>query len=219
MLSIAYKWLGEETVHCLTLPDFLGYRKYKATDDKPLIEAFLKVMNQADILIGHNGDNFDFKKFQARLLKYDLDPPKPLKMIDTLKAARRVAKFPSNKLDDLGNILGIGRKLPHTGKLLWFQCMAGEEKAWRLMKRYNKQDVVLLERVYLKLRPFIPNHPNVSLLTRKTHCCPFCQSERYKETGRYSYTRTRESPIYQCSECRHYFQGKSEPLAIKIHHR
>jgi hypothetical protein len=48
----------------------------------------------------------------------------------------------------LGHFLGIGRKLNHTGKALWLGCMSGDPKSWKKMRRYNQQDVRLLEAVY-----------------------------------------------------------------------
>ena len=214
ILSVAYKWLGEEKVHFLGLPDFHGFKKYKPHHEEKLITAFHKVMEQADFLCGHNADNFDFKKLNAAFLKYQLPPPKPVKMIDTLKAARRVAKFPSNKLDDLGNTLGIGRKLPHTGKHLWTACMNGERAAWKIMEAYNIQDVLLLEKVYLRLRPYM-THPNVNLTSRKLHACPKCGEQALTKRG-YNYSRTGEIQRFQCRECFAWSSDKAERMEVPI---
>src|ERR1051326_8563093 len=98
-------------------------------------------MKKADILCGHNADNFDYKKLNTTFIKYRLEPLDKKPTIDTLKALRRIAKFPSNKLDEICGVLGIGRKLPHTGKHLWTACMNGDRKAWKVMEAYNKHDV------------------------------------------------------------------------------
>lgn len=213
ILSVAYKWLGEDKVHCLSLPDFRGYKSDPQNDEK-LVEAFHKVMEEADYLIAHNGDNFDFKKLQSRFLKYGIPPPRPTKMIDTLKAARTVAKFASNKLDDLGKNLGIGRKLPHTGKHLWFGCMAGDKRSWHLMCRYNKQDVVLLERVYLKLRPFMKNHPRFNILMRHDGC-PRCGATDFWRRG-WHYTHTTQAQRLQCKNCQGWCLDKPERLDVHV---
>lgn len=165
-------------------------------------------------MCGHNADNFDYKKLNAAFLKYGLAPPKPVKMIDTLKAARRIAKFPSNKLDDLGHTLGLGRKLPHTGKHLWTACMNGDRKAWRKMGAYNIQDVVLLERVYLKLRPYIPNHPNLNLISRR-NACPKCGGKRFWKRG-WLYTKTMEKQRLQCTECGGWSVDRGERLSNNV---
>lgn len=150
MLSFAFKWKGGK-VRTYALPDYPRYNRDKQ-DDKDLVRDLWKLMNEADLIVAHNGDAFDIKKANARFIYHRLDPPSPYKTFDTLKAVRRVASFTSNKLDDLGRDLHLGRKIPHTGKNLWFDCMRGDLKAWKLMRKYNAQDVELLERLYLRIR-------------------------------------------------------------------
>lgn len=210
ILSIAYKWLDEDKVHVLALPDYKTYKKRK-NDDGELVEAFHKILETADIIIAHNGDGFDWKKLQARFIGNGLHPTKPLKMVDTLKAARRGFKFASNKLDDLGKTLGVGRKLPHTGKHLWFGCMDGDMKSWALMKKYNKQDVVLLEAVYKKLLPYIPNHPNRNIYTRET-ACPACGSFDIQHRG-FRHGLNWEAKAFYCHSCGKHSQGPREAIS------
>src|ERR1700719_3656227 len=118
MLSFAYKIAGEKKVHTRCLADYPGYKK-NTEDDKALVTDLWTIFDQADIQIGHNADKFDIKKSNARFLMHKLNPPSPYKTVDTLKIARRAFKLDSNKLDDLGYYLGLGRKLPHTGFHLW----------------------------------------------------------------------------------------------------
>jgi uncharacterized protein YprB with RNaseH-like and TPR domain len=118
MLSYAVKWVGSKKVETRGLIDYPSYKK-DMENDKQLVEDLWNVFNEADILIGHNGDAFDIRKANSRFLTHGLMPPAPYKTVDTLKIARRAFKFDSNKLDDLGRYLGLGRKLPHTGFNLW----------------------------------------------------------------------------------------------------
>ena len=215
ILSVAYKWLGESKVHFLGLPQFHGFKKYKPEHEEKLVTAFHKILEEADFICAHNGNGFDWKKLNSAFLKYHLPPPKPVKMIDTLKAARSIGKYPSNKLDDLGSSLGIGRKLPHTGKHLWTATMNGDRKAWKLMQAYNEQDVILLEKLYLRLRPFIPNHPNLNIVSRIPNACPKCSSTNLIRRG-YAYTRTSEAIKYCCRDCGGWSLGKSEKLASAV---
>lgn len=214
MLCFAYKWLGEKKVHLHKLPDFRGYRKDKKNDGK-LVAKLAEVLGQADIVVAHNGDRFDITMTNTRMLFHGLDPLPPLKTVDTCKEARRVLKLPSNKLDDIGEYYGVGRKLPHTGKDLWLGCQERDEKkSWRLMGRYNQQDVVLLEQVYLKMRPYI-RHPNVNVATRKQGACPKCGSNDLKKNGHW-YTPTSEIQKYQCGNCGTSSRGKPELLAQRV---
>lgn len=199
ILCFAYKWLGEKETHIISLPDFKEYKKSKK-NDKALVAKLWELFDQAEVIIAHNGDSFDIKKANARFISHNMEPPKPYRTIDTLKLARRYFKFDSNKLDALGQYLKLGRKLPHTGKHLWFGCMEGDKDSWELMKQYNIQDVVLLEKVYLKLRGWSTTGVNVNLILGTLDHCPRCGSDHVRKSGlQYSATTVRQS--YRCMNC------------------
>ncbi len=200
LLSFSYKWLDEKQIRTRALPDYRGYAKNRECDKK-LTADLWDLFDQADIVIGHNVDRFDVRKTNARFLTHGLKPPSPYKTIDTLKIARRHFKFDSNRLDDLGRYLNVGRKLPHTGKALWLACMRGDRAAWATMRKYNAQDVALLERIYLKLRPWAANHPNLTFFTREDGC-PVCQSHRTQSKG-WAYRRTGKRQRWVCADCGH----------------
>ncbi len=202
MLSFAYKFLDEKKITVCALPDYRGYKTDK-TCDKLLVTDLWKLFDQADILVGHNLDHFDVKKAQARFAIHGLKPPSPFKTVDTLKIARKAFAFSSNRLDHLGQQLDVGRKLPNTGKSLWLGCMSGDERSWTMMRRYNAQDVALLERVYLKLRAWSTTHPDLTLFTRKD-ACPVCESAELMRTG-WNYTRTGKRQRATCRKCGHRF--------------
>ena len=205
ILCFAYKWLGEKETHIVALPDFKGYKNNKK-DDSKLVQELWNLFDKAEIIIAHNGDQFDIKKANARFIFHGLEPTSPYKTIDTLKVARRNFKFDSNKLDYLGQYLKIGRKLPHTGKHLWFGCMEGDEKSWSLMKRYNIQDIILLEQVYLKLRGWNNNSSNLNLTLGTTLGCSKCGSEQIKKTN-YFRTKVAVYEAWKCLNCGGWSQG------------
>jgi predicted RNA-binding Zn-ribbon protein involved in translation (DUF1610 family) len=103
-------------------------------------------------------------------------------------------------LDDLGDYLGIGRKINTGGFELWLKCQEGDPAAWAKMKKYNVQDVILLEKVYKKMLPFMDNHPNISLMRGLAHGCPNCGSVKLQKRG-FRYTRVSVFQQYQCQEC------------------
>ena len=207
MLCFSWKWLGENRIHTRSLPDYPRYKKNKE-DDTDLIKDLHGLFDEADILVAHNGDRFDIRKAHARFISTGLRPPSPSRTIDTLKVARKHFLFESNKLNDLGNLLRVGKKIPHTGFDLWLRCMSGDPRAWGVMRRYNRQDVVLLERVYEKLRPYIANHPNLSVFGGD-RVCPACQSWSIQKRG-VSVTQARRYPRFQCMSCGHWFKGNHE---------
>ncbi len=181
MLSFAYKWLGESKVTAHALRDYKGYSKSK-TDDKALVKDLWVLFDEAEIIVAHNGSSFDVKKANAKFIEHGLGVPSPYKVIDTKTVAKKHFKFNSNKLDDLGNILGLGRKIDTGGFDLWLGCLQGDEKSWDKMIKYNKQDVVLLEKVYLKLRQWITNHPRTSDDPIQS-TCPNCGGHKLQKRG------------------------------------
>lgn len=206
ILCFAYKWLGEKKTNIVSLPDFKGYEKDKKNDEK-LVKKLWDLFDKAEIIIAHNGDAFDIKKANARFIFHKLEPPKPYKTIDTLKLARKYFKFDSNKLDYLGQYLKVGRKLPHTGKHLWFGCMEGDMKAWKLMKQYNIQDVILLEKVYYKIRAWANTPVNMNMLLNTFYNCPKCGSEHTVKRG-FATTRVGLFQKWQCLNCGGWSQGE-----------
>ena len=191
------KWLGGKQT-TKALPDYKGY-KSDAWDDSALLADIWKLLDEADIVIAQNGDRFDVKKINARLIRHGLKPPTPYKTVDTLKTARRIFGFDSNKLNDLCRFLGIGQKVHTGGFTLWQGCMAGDAKAWARMKRYNAQDVRILEKLYLRFLPWTTNHPNVGMW-KSGPACPKCGSRRMQARG-VTRNGTTEYRRLQCQSC------------------
>lgn len=195
LLSFSYKWLNEKKVSCLTRLDF------KDSTDKSLTKALWKMLDKADVVVAHNGDHFDNKKARAKFIQHRLGPTSPFASVDTRKVAKNHFQFNSNKLDDIGKLLGLGRKVRITqGFQLWLDCMAGKKKAFKEMAKYNKQDVRLLERVYLAMLPWMDKHPNIALMSGKPKACPKCGSKHLQSRGT-SYTKTSSFQRFQCQDC------------------
>ena len=206
ILSFCAKWAGGTTI-VRGLPDYKIYAK-NSQDDGEIVAELWELFNEADVIVGHNGDNFDIKKTNARFVEHGFKPPKPYKTIDTLKIARKYFKFNSNSLSDLGKKLGVGEKLKTGGFDLWLKCMNKDPQAWKKLKRYNKQDVLLLEKIYLKFRPWMTNHPNLAILSRKVDACPVCASGRLRRRG-YGANRTGVYQRYVCLDCGAWSSGRS----------
>lgn len=205
MLSFSYKWAHEDEIRVLGLPDYVTPYKKNPEDDKALCKALFDLFTEADIIVAHNGDAFDIKKANARFIIHGWNPPANYKSVDTLKIARRYFKFTSNRLNELGNILGLGEKLPHTGMHLWFGCMNGDPDSWEQMKLYNVQDVRLLEKVYYRIRPWHATHPNLNLYTEDDGC-PKCQSSNVNKRGHH-YAATTKRQRFQCNDCGGWFSS------------
>lgn len=130
--------------------------------DRIIIESLFEIFKDADEIVAHNGDKFDWKWLTGRAIRLGIEVPQETIMVDTLKVARSKFKFNSNRLDYLAQYLGVGGKISTGGLELWKQVMNGNEKALSKMVRYCNNDVVILEKVFNKLKPYIKNKIAIS---------------------------------------------------------
>lgn len=160
IICISYKWLDSDEVHTL--------RWSSDQDDKHLLERFIKVLNEADFSVAHNGDNFDLKNIKTRCIYHGIKTHPTYTTVDTLKIARSYFKFPSNRLDDIGDFLKVGRKIK-VDYSLWDKVILEKDlEALEEMERYCEQDVLLLEKVYKKLLEYMLPTIHVGTLNGKT---------------------------------------------------
>ena len=199
ILCFAYKWLGEKTVHSYSLRDLTR---------KQLVTKLRDLFDEADVLIAHNGNSFDIKMSNREFTYFKLTPPSPYRTLDTKVIAKNKFRFTSNKLDDLGEYLGLGRKIDTGGIELWLGCMEGDTNAWSKMIKYNKQDVVLLEKVYLRLLPYIERHPRLDKTNNKT--CPNCGSNKVEARGYLELSNGFRRHKYWCRNCGRWSSGEQE---------
>ena len=205
ILSFAAKWLNGKTI-VRALPDYPLYKK-QPENDRDLVRELWELFNEAEAIIAHNGRKFDIAKSNTRFIEHGLLPPSGYAVMDTLEIVQRTFGFNSNKLDDICRQLHIGRKVKHHGFETWLGCMRGKREAWREMKKYNAGDVALLEGLYYKLRPWIKNHPNLSMSER----CPSCGEGKLQRRG-FGMTRTGKYPRFQCQSCGSWSRGKHMQL-------
>lgn len=208
ILSFALKELGapRRTVEYMDTSE-----KEDPRDDYELCARLWEILHEYDILIAQNGKRFDMRKIRARLIMHGFPPPSPVKIEDTMLMARQVAAFTSNKLEWLSTYLSKLQKSKHNefpGFELWAECLAGNPKAWKAMKKYNIPDILSMEQVYLKLRPWVRGHANVAVYDEHDElACPVCGSHKVKQDG-YAYTNVGQYPRYHCGGCGAWSRGR-----------
>lgn len=197
-LTWAAKWLFEDKVYSAKLKP----KEVVNQDDKRIIQGIWRLVNEADIVIAHNGEKFDMPKLNTRFIINGLNPPLPYQQIDTLKHIRRQFGFTSNKLDYVNKLLNLERK-KETKFELWEQCMKGNSSALSEMEKYNVQDVRILEETYLLIRAWIKPHPNVGLfiLDEREYHCPNCGSNELTDEGKSYYTSANVYELRRCTNC------------------
>ena len=204
MMSFAAKWLDSDEIF---------YEENRKDNDKLLIEKVCHLLDQADMVIAHNGERFDMKQIRGRAVVHGIAPPSPVKVIDTLKIAKNEFGFASNSLEYLTTILGCkikkGGHKKFPGFELWLACLRGDDEAWAEMKEYNILDILALEELYYKLRPWDTKHPNLAVYAEDVESivCPKCGGSHVQWRG-YAYTNVGKYHRFQCTDCGGWGRGR-----------
>jgi DNA polymerase elongation subunit (family B) len=199
MMCFAAKWYGNSKIY---------FRSTHADGQKKMLVELWNLMSEADVIVHFNGKRFDIPTINKEFIIAGMAPPDPYHQIDLYTTVKTRFRFPSNKLDYVSKILGLGEKIKHMGHDLWVQCMAGNNTAWSKMKEYNIHDIVLLEKLYVKLLPWIKNHPNYGLFNEtEKSVCPNCGSHHIIKNG-FETTLTSKYQRYRCVECKTPIRGR-----------
>ncbi len=167
-ICFAAKWMHKK------LPIFKSIYHHSA--DEMVTKAW-ELLDEADIVIHYNGKRFDIPVLNKEFLLRGLAPPSSFQEIDLYTVIRSNFKFASNKLDFIVQQLGIGAKVNHKGMELWRDCMNDVPSAWKIMKAYNIQDVLLMTPLYEAVIPWAKAPPNMGLyLNANEPTCRKCGS-------------------------------------------
>lgn len=197
LLCYAAKWYGEDEIF---------FNSVARTSPKKMVAGLQKLLDEADVVVHYNGTDFDIPVINTEIVKFGLKPPSPYRQVDLLKVVRQQFKFTSNKMDHVAEKLGCGQKHETTFEL-WTGCMAGDDESWDQMEAYNIEDVMILERMYSKLKPWVKNHPNHGLYQEVGNVCTNCGSEHYTARG-FAYTTAGKYQRFQCKDCGSWFRSK-----------
>lgn len=202
IICICYKWEESKEV-------FEVHWDSKQCD-KALLQKFIKISNEADELVGHNGDRFDLAWIRTRCLFHGIEMFPNYITIDTLKIARSKFKFNSNKLNYIADFLGIGQKIKTEFGLWKDIVLHKDKKAMDAMIKYCKKDVILLEKVYKALQGHIAPKTHYGLIFGgERGSCPECGSDKIiRNLVRYSATGLKKI-VFQCKTC-HKHHTKTE---------
>jgi hypothetical protein len=199
LLCFGAQWLGGR--------DVMFYSEWEDGADVMASEA-LRLLSEADAVITYNGDKYDLPKLRGHILQAGLKPPPPVTSIDLLKAVKKFG-FVMNRLEYIGPLLSIGKKIKHEGFMLWREVMQGNEKARTRMTRYCIQDVKLLSLLYRRIKPYIVDHPH---LGDEKGACGACGSNHVQHRG-WRRTKYFKSQRIQCQKCGTWSTGKREKVA------
>lgn len=206
IMCFGYKVYGEKRTHCINAWDLDDWTKSKTDrhNDKKLAMAASKILNEADAIVTHNGKRFDMKVLNTRLAKWGLPPVAPKMHIDTKIVAKKLSLY-SNSLANVAKFFGVADKMTFNNKWgMWERIAFKKEtkKDLKVMSDYCKMDVIVLEAIYDKLRPYATSIPNYNIFDKEpdNRKCPNCGSTKLHKHG----TKVTPTKIYQrylCQSC------------------
>lgn len=197
IISWSAKWLGDPESKTM----YLDQRNVKdVKDDKKLLKPIWQLMDEADVIIGHNLKKFDNRRLNARFIINGFQKPSSSQLIDTCQLAKAKFGFTSNSLEYLAGTLNTShKKMKNSGFDLWTRCLNGDKAAWKEMEAYNRKDVLALEELYLKLRPWDSSY-NPNLYTDAISYSCVCGSVNIKKNG-VKYKSTGMYQRHKCTDC------------------
>lgn len=204
VICICYKWEHENTVHSLV---------WDRGNDKQLLIEFAEILNSADEVVAHNGDRYDIKWFRTRCIKYGISVTPYITSIDTLKEAKKYFRFNSNRLDYIGQFLGVGKKAETGGFDLWKSIVSqNNKKSLLVMVNYCKQDVLLLEKVFNKFNKYIKHKSHIPMYYNvdSRGNCPNCGSTKLNKAKLRVSVAGRYTQQYLCKGC-----GKYHSVSVR----
>lgn len=200
ILAWGAKWLGDP-------PNKTIYKDNSKSknihDDKYLVKELIKLLNQADSVITHNGNKFDIKRVNARAIINGLPPIRPFVSTDTYKESKKVFSFTSHSLEYMSEKLNTEyKKLKHNkypGLQLWKAVLANDKEAWKEMKKYCINDVLTTEELFNKIQGWV-NTQNISVFYDDVSLRCKCGSVQLEKRG-YAHTNSGKYQIYHCKVC------------------
>lgn len=173
LFSWAAQWYHE--------PTKVRYRDLRSAD---MLPDLWRLLDHASYVVGYNSDRFDLRKVRGYFAREGLPPFRPAKSIDLIRTIRTLG-FESASLDYAARMFGVRRKVDNGGAANWERCLAGDPKAWKLMRQYNTGDVRTTTELLDAVRPWIVNHPYMGFAAADDDgCrCPRCGSTNTRKEG------------------------------------
>lgn len=209
IICISYKWENEDKIHSLKWD--------KNQCDKQMLIDFVKVANQSDEMIAHNGDRFDIKWIRTRCIFHRIPMFPQYKTLDTLKKAKSGFNFNSNKLDYIAKFLGVGAKIKHSGFDMWVQVMKGNAEAMKEMVTYCEGDIIVLEDVFLTMQNYIKTNTHAGVINNNLkYSCPSCGGEHPILLKNNVTSMGTIKRLMECSDCEYTYEISNSSYLLML---
>lgn len=214
LVTFGYRWEHEKKSKYIDLNTTKTLQDLDPFDDSVdelLVHKAHEIMSQADILVAHYGNKFDWKYMNAKFEKFNLTPLGHIPKQDTCFMARKMYKIGSNTLRNLAKYFG-GSKKVDIDKRHWLALYCKNKKSMKEISMYcagpGDSDVNALYDIYQKMRHHFPAVYHVGMLDGKlrSRSCPSCGSKKIiKRKNIISASGTRNTRM-SCNSCGKWFQ-------------
>lgn len=210
------KWLGEKevfnsSVHQFPLPSSGEYKD----NERYVVEALWEKLDKADVVVAYNGKSFDKKKMNWKFFEYGLPEPSPYVVVDPMLIIKGNFAATSNKMDFIARYVDSLEEGKHDTNInLWISCMNNDIQSLDYMLGYCDQDIEVLEHVYLAVRHWDKNAPQMSMYYDDNKMrCRSCGSEHLtKLEDKHAYTSLSKFEVYRCDDCEKVMRGRENKL-------
>lgn len=124
----------------------------RGSNDRKLCNDIARRLEDFDILIGYYSLNFDLPMLNSRLIKWGLKPLAERFHIDVYRIVKKNINTTSRRLITVSQFFGIEGK-DSVDYEAWVRAgYDGDPKAMRRIIEHNKQDVIVLEKTFEKVK-------------------------------------------------------------------
>lgn len=189
------------------------YPGKNAIDDSLLVSAYLEELCKADMIVGWYSGGFDSKFLITKCVEHRLMPPALPPELDLWVTPYKDWLLYSNRLDNVQEFLNLPDSKTKIWKKHWRLARTGNKESLQYIVKHCQKDVKVLKQAYYEMRPYLKNHPTLTL--QKGGTCPVCligelapRNFRYKKSGKYR--------RYQCKNCKHWSQDTRRTEGVTI---
>lgn len=197
LLAIGYKFIGDKKATVLKI-DHKGNdpRNFRRAEKK-LLQDFLRVYLQADVVVTYNGKRFDVPYLNAKYLEYKLGILPNLPHVDHYWTVKNNLGISRKSLQNAAYYLSLSHeKTPVEGRI-WVDAMMGDQKALKYIVDHCRADVDLLEELHFTIRGLVRMHPRIN----GYGACKYCGEHKLGSRGTAITTLKKVKYRFQCKGC------------------
>jgi len=213
VLCAGWKILGKKKTNVIKIDNYELFDD-DPTNDYAVVEEMGDVLRNADAWIGWYSMKFDAPYLNSRLLFHDLPPIPPMTTathLDGWRVARYKMKLRNNRLATVAAFFGVEEKT-HLDLRIWKRASAGHRPSLKYVYEHCRQDLIVTEQVYEKIKVLDPMHFNINIISGREDACPNCGvQDNFRKGGR-NLAQTSWSQRYQCTSCGKWCSGTRQPI-------